>query len=468
MRALLEPAPLAGAEQLAVGPDASMLETTASKRDALAGGGDDARPTLPSLGAIRATSAPGRKSTPSSSASVTSAFGHGAGAAHRVPDALARSACARCRRAPPATRRGGADVLREVVEHLRHARVGARDARTAARPCGPCAGPSRRRACRASCCCGGRSCRAMPSTIFQKKNRSEMPCRRSRKADEVVVAGAAAAAWSADRRCGAAMASTSSTRSSTEPSSKKHRHCGSSRTQVEVLVQVAAGLGEDALEHPRHGQDRRPHVEAEPVLLQHRRLAAEPGVLLEQRRPVAAAGQGAGRRQAAEAAADDRRPAGPRAAHGSGRVTAVSAASRGAMPAKPSADLLSAGCRPRSSADQPRGDAGAFEDHRQAAAGVRAAADEVDAVQVLEPVPRPQVQHLPEVVGEVERGAAEDRVVASPSRAASRLSRSGCASRDSSMPSRLQPLAAPAPGNARRFACPVDRRRCRLPTGTST
>ena len=104
----------------------------------------------------------------------------------------------------------------------------------------------------------------------------------------------------------AAMASTFSCRSMREPSSKKQRHCGSSRHEVEIVVQVAPGFGEDALEHARHGEDRRPHVEAEAAFVQHRRLAAEPGVLVVEGDPVAARRADAGGRQSPEPAADDR------------------------------------------------------------------------------------------------------------------------------------------------------------------
>ncbi len=75
--------------------------------------------------------------------------------------------------------------------------------------------------------------------------------------------------------------------------------------QVEIVGHVAPGLGEDPLEHPRHGQDRRPHVEPVAAILMQRRLAAEPVVALHERDLVAARGQGACRRQAAEARADD-------------------------------------------------------------------------------------------------------------------------------------------------------------------
>src|ERR1700760_4311497 len=51
------------------------------------------------------------------------------------------------------------------------------------------------------------------------------------------------------------------------------------RSEVEVILHALTGFLEDAGEHPRHGQDRRAHVEAEATILPLRRLAAEPVVL---------------------------------------------------------------------------------------------------------------------------------------------------------------------------------------------
>ena len=58
------------------------------------------------------------------------------------------------------------------------------------------------------------------------------------------------------------MASTFSTRSIRVSSSKKQRHCGSSRISGSPAP-VPPGLGIDAAQHARHGQDGRAHVEAE-------------------------------------------------------------------------------------------------------------------------------------------------------------------------------------------------------------
>ena len=79
--------------------------------------------------------------------------------------------------------------------------------------------------------------------------------------------------------------------------------------------QIAARLGEDATQHARHGQDGRAHVEAEvatPELgrggrgqVQHRRLAAEPGILLQDSDPVATGASNRGCSKPAQPGADD-------------------------------------------------------------------------------------------------------------------------------------------------------------------
>ena len=64
---------------------------------------------------------------------------------------------------------------------------------------------------------------------------------------------------------------------------------------------------------------------------------------------------------------------------------------------------------------QARADAGAFKNHRQAAARMRAAADEIHAVQILKAVVRAEMQHLVERVREVERRPAINFVAVSQS-----------------------------------------------------
>ena len=51
---------------------------------------------------------------------------------------------------------------------------------------------------------------------------------------------------------------------------------------------------------------------------------------------------------------------------------------------------------------QPAGDACGLENHRQSAAGMSAAADEVHSIELLEAVAGAEVEHLAEVMGEIE------------------------------------------------------------------
>ena len=66
---------------------------------------------------------------------------------------------------------------------------------------------------------------------------------------------------------------------------------------VEVVVHVAAGFAEDAPQHRGLNQDGGAHIEAETLLLEHRSLAAQPGILLEDLDLVAARGQRASGRE---------------------------------------------------------------------------------------------------------------------------------------------------------------------------
>src|ERR1700722_4571517 len=52
---------------------------------------------------------------------------------------------------------------------------------------------------------------------------------------------------------------------------------------------------------------------------------------------------------------------------------------------------------------QARANSRRFEDHRQTATRMRAAADEINPVEILEAVVRPEMQHLVEAVREIER-----------------------------------------------------------------
>ena len=75
--------------------------------------------------------------------------------------------------------------------------------------------------------------------------------------------------------------------------------------EVEVILHARAGLGEDAAQHGRDGDDGRPHVEAEAVAGELRGLAAEPFVALEEDDLAPARGEHAGCGEAGESAADD-------------------------------------------------------------------------------------------------------------------------------------------------------------------
>ena len=78
--------------------------------------------------------------------------------------------------------------------------------------------------------------------------------------------------------------------------------------QVEGLVEVAPGLGEDPPQDSRDREDRRPHVEAVALLREDRRLPPDPRILVAQRHRVTARRQRAGGGQATESGPDDDDP----------------------------------------------------------------------------------------------------------------------------------------------------------------
>src|ERR1700754_4709588 len=63
---------------------------------------------------------------------------------------------------------------------------------------------------------------------------------------------------------------------------------------------------------------------------------------------------------------------------------------------------------------QARADARRFKYYRQATAGMGAAAHQIDAGQIFEPIVRPHVEHLRQVVRQVERGALKNAQLVSP------------------------------------------------------
>ena len=182
--------------------------------------------TLPLLLAICDIGVSVRISTPSDSATRTSAFGTApcrpSGTRHRHS-----SACARCSTAPPATR---TDWSRRTGRSDRpSAPPGdrARDGAPRGRRSGPCAAPSGRTACPRSCCCADRTYRARLRRSSRRRSARRChagapKCRCSRDSRRRL------RCRGPDASMRAAIASTSATRSSLELSSKKQRHCGSS------------------------------------------------------------------------------------------------------------------------------------------------------------------------------------------------------------------------------------------------
>ena len=85
------------------------------------------------------------------------------------------------------------------------------------------------------------------------------------------------------------------------------------------------------------------------------------------------------------------------------------------MGANCGAGVGSGEAEPEISEEQARADARGFENHRQAAARMRAAADEINAIDVLEAVVRAEMQHLVEAVREIERRAVMNLVLLSQS-----------------------------------------------------
>ncbi len=75
--------------------------------------------------------------------------------------------------------------------------------------------------------------------------------------------------------------------------------------EFEVVLEPRARLGEDAAEHRRDRDDRRPHVEAEAFLVELRGLAAEPVVAFEKRDLPPARREHTCRGKSRESAADD-------------------------------------------------------------------------------------------------------------------------------------------------------------------
>ena len=126
-----------------------------------------------------------------------------------------------------------------------------------------------------------------------------------RNADVVAIAGAACTAWGQRVDAGCHRVDVGH-QIQPGPVVEEAAPLWLERKQIELFMHGAAGFGEHPFQHPRQGKDGRAHVEAPAVPLQHGSLAAQPRVGLEQHDPVTATGQGHGRCQASQAAADDR------------------------------------------------------------------------------------------------------------------------------------------------------------------
>ena len=223
--------------------------------------------------------------------------GDGPGPAPRIPDTLAGLHVGDP--AEHGRREVGrrADVLGEMVEHLRDPAVG--DERADRRPDrAPRPHPEDvARASRGWPPSRGRTCRAVrrPTARRNSDARCRRAARRDRGSDRIRAPEHRPARTTRAPRPSGAIGVQVERRAVVE----ERPPLRVERDQIQLVGQLAAGLGEDPLQHRRHQQDRRPHVEAVAVDLEHRGLAAEPVVLLEDDDLVAPRGQRAGRRQAA-------------------------------------------------------------------------------------------------------------------------------------------------------------------------
>ena len=175
-----------------------------------------------------------------------------------------------------------------------------------------------------------------------------------------------------------------------------------------MLFDFLACLGEDAAQHGGHGEYGRPHVEAITLFFQAGGLAAKPVVPLEQDHCITAGGERACGGQAPQAAADDAHASRLSGFHQS---RCLDSAAMGQFDWL----RLPAAARQSQVFDQEAGgDASRFENDRKPATRVGSSADQIDGLQILKPIARPEVEHLRKVVGQIEGGATVDFVMVVP------------------------------------------------------
>ena len=154
-----------------------------------------------------------------------------------------------------------ADVLREVIEHLGHPRRRRRGLGSSPRRCSRAASRARRPAWTGSPRWSGRTCRG-PSRSTARRS-SAGRCRRAARRGRGTCDSPG---WLAPP---GANASSACGHPAGVGVQVERRAVGEERPplrierdQVELVLQVAAGLGEDPPQDRRHQQDGRPHVEA--------------------------------------------------------------------------------------------------------------------------------------------------------------------------------------------------------------
>ena len=228
---------------------------------------------------------------------------HGARATHRIPDALVglhvRDAAEHGRR----TVRRRADVLREVIHHLRHARI-RRERAHRSRDAAPHA--HGKHVAEHLGIEGGfeieHVAQATNGLVEEETLRDVVQPLAELEEVEVTLAGIFAGRktleFSAHLFRLLLQVQHRAILKEAAPLRVEPDH-------VEVILHATTGLGEDAAQHRRNRHNGRAHVEAEAVALELRSLATEPFVSFEEDDLVAASGERAGGGESAESATDD-------------------------------------------------------------------------------------------------------------------------------------------------------------------